>query len=308
MNRRLMGTLAKVIAAAGWADKILTSAEIESLKDLLFQFQRSVIDPRQDALFEMYIKSPVDAAERQRLVEELRETVWSEEDKTYISSALKKMVEVDGKVTEEEQAMLDQIDASIQSVDTGIFGDLGRLVRGAMRRRSQAVRNAPNREEFFEDFLKNRVYYEVRRRLDLLQADIVIPDKELRKLSLVGGMMAFVARIDNGIMKDETEKITSILEKNWGLSREAATFVMECAIADVSKDFDYMRMTREFTELTTPAERHKLLELLFVVANADGYVSDEELLQITYLADYFLISLDRVNRSFLTATGSQPAD
>lgn len=308
MNRRLMGTLAKVIAAAGWADKTLTSAEIESLKDLLFQFQQSVIDPREDALFEMYIKSPVDAAERQRLVEELRETVWSEEDKTYISSALKKMVEVDGKVTEEEQAMLDQIDASIQSVDTGIFGDLGRLVRGAMRRRSQAVRNAPNREEFFEDFLKNRVYYEVRRRLDLLQADIVIPDKELRKLSLVGGMMAFVARIDNGIMKDETEKITSILEKNWGLSREAATFVMECAIADVSKDFDYMRMTREFTELTTPAERHRLLELLFVVANADGYVSDEELLQITYLADYFLISLDRVNRSFLTATGSQPAD
>jgi len=74
MNRRLMGNLARVLAAARWADKRLTSTEIENLKDLLFQFPRSVIDPREDALFEMYTKSPVDAAERERLVEDLRET------------------------------------------------------------------------------------------------------------------------------------------------------------------------------------------------------------------------------------------
>jgi hypothetical protein len=35
MNRKLMGNLAKVLAAAGWADKRLTSTEIENLKDLL---------------------------------------------------------------------------------------------------------------------------------------------------------------------------------------------------------------------------------------------------------------------------------
>jgi uncharacterized tellurite resistance protein B-like protein len=299
MNRKLMGNLAKVIAAAGWADKTLTSEEIENLKDLLFQFQRSVIDPHEDALFEMYIRSPVEAAERERLVDELRETVWSQEDKTDVYSALKRMVEADGQVTEEEQAVLDRLQTSIESLDTGVVGDLGRLVRGAMRRRSEAARNAPNREKYFEDFLKNRVYYEVRRRLDVMGADIVIPDKELHKLSFVGGMLAFVARVDHIILEKETETITSILQTGWGLSREAATFVMECAIADVSKDFDYLRMTREFTELTTPAERNQLLELLFAVANADGHVSNEELLEIKYLADYFLMSLDNVNRAFL---------
>lgn len=76
MNRKLMGTLAKVIAAAGWADNQLTSAEIENLKDLLFLFQGSVIDPREDALFQMYIKSPVGATERERLVQELREITY----------------------------------------------------------------------------------------------------------------------------------------------------------------------------------------------------------------------------------------
>jgi uncharacterized tellurite resistance protein B-like protein len=302
MNRKLMGNLAKVIAAAGWADKTLTSDEIENLKDLLFQFQRSVIDPREDAFFEMYIKSPVDAAERERLVEELRETVWSEEDKNYACSALTKMVEADGEVTYEEQLVLGQIQSSIESVDTGMFGDLGRLVRGALQRRSQAARNAPNRENYFEDFLKNRVYYEVRRRLDLIKSDIVIPDQELRKLSLVGAMMAYVARVDRIILEGEIEKITSILETTWGLSREAATFVMQCAIADVSRDFDYLRLTREFTELTTAAERNQLLEILFAVANADGRISDQELEEITYLADYFLLSSDRVEKAFVKAT------
>jgi uncharacterized tellurite resistance protein B-like protein len=305
MNRKLMGNLARVLAADGWADKTLTSAEIENLKDLLFQFQRSVIDPREDALFEMYIKSPVDAAERERLVEALRETIWSEEDKAAVFSALKNMAAADGEITDEEQALLDQIQASIGSVDTGLFGNLGRLVRGALQRRSQAARNAPNREKYFEDFLKNKVYYEVRRRLELIHSDIVIPDKELRKLSLVGGMMAHVARVDHALIEQETQQIISILQGTWGLSREAADFVTECAIADVSRDFDYLRLARELTELTTPAERNNLLKLLFAVANADGHVSNEELLEITFIADYLLISLDRVNQAFLKVTSSQ---
>ena len=73
------------------------------------------------------------------------------------------------------------------------------------------------------------------------------------------------------------------LETTWGLASEAALFVMQCTIADVSKDFDFLRPTREFTELITHTERNKLLELLFAVARSDGHISDEEMLEITYL-------------------------
>jgi tellurite resistance protein len=205
MNRKLAETLSKVVAAAGWADHRLTSDERENLKDLLFQFQRSVIDPREDALFEMYIKSPIDTAERERLVEDLQEAVWSQEDKTVVLSALQTMVESDGTINDDEQAVLNDIKAAIELVDTGIFGDLGRLLRGAMWRRSEAVRNAPNREIYFEEFLKNKVYYEVRRRLDLGKLNVQIPDKELRKLSLVGGMMARVAQTDHIVIENETD-------------------------------------------------------------------------------------------------------
>lgn len=77
---------------------------------------------------------------------------------------------------------------------------------------------------------------------------------------------------------------------------------MECAVADVSKDFDYLCMSREFMELTTPAERIQVLDFLFAVANADGNISNDELLEITFIAEYLLISLDRVNKSFLKMT------
>jgi uncharacterized tellurite resistance protein B-like protein len=305
MNKKLADALCKVIAALGWADGKLTSDEVEHLKDLLFQFQRSIIDPREDAKFDMYVKSPVDAAERDRLVEELREKVWSTEDKTFVLSALQKMVEADGKITAEEQAIMDDLRSTLGSADTGFLGDLGKLIQAAVGRRSQATRNAPNREKHFEDFLKNKVYYEVRRRLDLGDAELKLPDAELRKLSVVGGFMARVAQTDGVVLEKETDRLTSVLGASWGLSRAGALFVMECAMADVSKDFDYLRMARELIELATPQERIRLLDLLFSVANADGHVSNEELLEITYIADYLLISLDRVNRTFLQSTDSQ---
>jgi uncharacterized tellurite resistance protein B-like protein len=302
MNQKLVETLGKIIVAVGGADNELTSAEIENLKDLLFQFHRSIPDPREDAMFEMYTKSPIDMAERERLVKELQEAVWSEKDKAFVRSVLKSMVEADGKITDDEEAVLHEIDTAIESVNTGMLGDLGRLVRGAMQRRSQAVRNAPNREKYFEDFLKNKVYYEVCRRLDLAETDLKIPDEDLRKLSIAGGLMARVAQTDHLTLGNEIEKITSLLETGWGLSPDAAIFVRECAISDVCKDFDYLRMSREFIELTTHDERVNLLELLFAVANADGIVSNSELQEITYIADYLLLSHDRVEKTFLKMT------
>src|SRR5829696_866977 len=137
MDKKLIETLAKVIIAAGWADNELTVEERNSLKDLLFQFQHEInldratnsgLSTRTSALFEMYTNAPISADEREALVSELRENVWSEEDRSLVLSALQKMVEADGKITEDERAVLDDIKTKIESVDTGFFGDLRRLL------------------------------------------------------------------------------------------------------------------------------------------------------------------------------------
>jgi uncharacterized tellurite resistance protein B-like protein len=297
MNRKLVETVAKVIVAAGWADKELTREEMNSLKDLLLQFQQHLPDAQETSVFEMYTESPIQAAEQERLVNELREAVWSEEDKALVMAALKDMVEADGKITEEEQAVLEGIQAKLESVDTGLFGDLGRLLRGALQRRSESVGRSPNREKYFEDFLRNKIYYAVRHRLDLGEAELEISDADLRKLSAVGGLMAWVAQIDGVVIEKEIDKITSTLQNSWGLSREAATFVTEVAVSEAGSNFDYLRMSREFVETTTPAERAGVLDVLFAVANADGRVSREELTEIHNIADYLLLSENAVDQA-----------
>jgi uncharacterized tellurite resistance protein B-like protein len=212
------------------------------------------------------------------------------------------MVEADGKITDNEQSMLDEINAKLESVDTGVLGDLGRLLRGAMGRRSESISKAPNRERYFEDFLRNKIYYAVRRRLDLGEAELDIADADLRKLSAVGGLMARVAQKDGVVLEKELDKITSTLQTSWGLSHEAATFVTEVAISEVSSNFDYLRMSREFVEMTSPAERASVLDVLFTVANADGKVSDEERREIHDIADYLLLSDNRVAEAYSKIT------
>jgi uncharacterized tellurite resistance protein B-like protein len=314
MNTKLITTLAKVIIAAGWADKELTSEEKNNLKDLLLQFQQAIeprtleladysgLSPETWAMFEMYTESPVDAAERERLIQELRENIWSEEDRALVLSALRSMVEADGETTTEEQAVLNEIKAKIESVDTGFFGDLGRLLGGAMQRRSETLNSLPNRERYFEDFLKNKVYYEVRRRLDLGEGSLELPEEQLRKLSMAGGLMARVAQVDNVVLDAEIDRIISLLETNWGLSREGAMFVAEVAMSKASAEFDYLRMSREFTEIVPPAERASFLDVLFAVANADGKVSNTERKEINTIADYLLLSTNRIEEAYRKAT------
>ena len=321
MDKTLIETLGKVIIAVAWTDGKISPEEKECLRDLLFEYQHTLtinfnlgrevlseiagftqesrghnsgLTTKYQAFFDMYTESPIEEAERERLVQELKESVSTKEDKAVVLTTLKSMVEADGKITDEEQALLDGINAEIESVDTGIFAALRRLLPEAMQRRALAVSNAPNREKYFNEFLKNKVYYEVRRRLDLGEGKVEIADEELRKLSMAGGLMARVAQVDHVVLDEEKDKITSTLQTNWGLSREGAAFVTEVAMAEGAAHFDYLRMSREFIGITHAAERINFLEVLFAVANADGKISNEEIKEINEIADYLLVRRDRV--------------
>ncbi len=72
-------TLGKVLIAAAWADGEVTTAEINCLKDLLFQLPG--LTGREWAMLEMYIEAPVGAAERERLLEQLRGSLRSGKDR-----------------------------------------------------------------------------------------------------------------------------------------------------------------------------------------------------------------------------------
>lgn len=284
-DRNLIFTLAKVIIAAAWADGQVSHEEVNSLKDLLFQLPRAgwngglQMSGQEWARLEMYIDQPIDKAERARLIADLQNALRSPRDRQLVRQALDEMVNIDGEISPEEQAVVDEVKQAIDDVNLNLFMQLGRMVGGAMARRT-AVADAPNREQFFEDFVKNKVFYVVSHRLHVEESELGIPESELRKLSLAGGLMAKVAHIDQGVSEAEFEAMVQALRMHWEVEEAAAVFITEVAVSEAAKKLDHHRTVRQFASHTTPDERRHFLDVLFAVAAADGLAVYDEIEEI----------------------------
>jgi uncharacterized tellurite resistance protein B-like protein len=295
-------TLGKVIIAAAWADGEVSPEEVNSLKDLLFHLPG--LTGREWANLEMYIESPVGAAERERLVAQLTQQITSGSDKALALHALDGLISADGVITDQERVVVDEIKSEIQSAGVGVFGALGKVIRGSVARRSEATSSAPNREEFFEDFIKNKVFYSLRLRLAEKADAFDLPEEELRKLSLAGGLMARVAQVDREVTEGEIEAMVNALEGGWGISREHSAFVAEVAVAEVTPEMDYYRLTRQFFTTTSEDERVRFLDVLFSVAAADGYASNAEIEEIRSIAS----ALKLTHQQFIDAKLKLPKE
>jgi uncharacterized tellurite resistance protein B-like protein len=291
-NEHLILALAKVLIAAAWADGELTHEEVNSMKDLLYYLPR--LSARQWASLQMYIEAPVDEAERARLVEDLRDAIRSPEHRDLALKTLDEMLWADGEVTQEEERVVAEIKSAVESVDIGL---LSRLVKGMTARRAQAVADAPNREDYFEDFVKNKVYYGIRRRLDLGEAELNVGDDVLRTLSLAGGVMAQVAQVNPEVTDAEVAAMVDALQTYWHLAPEQAAFVAGVAVSETASLLDRYRLAREFENVCDNQERIEFVEVLFAVAAADGEPSFAEIEEIRSIAQ----SLKLSHREFIDA-------
>jgi uncharacterized tellurite resistance protein B-like protein len=298
-NERLIMTLAKVLVAAAWADGELTHEEVNSMKDLLYRLPQ--LSARQWASLQMYTEAPVGEAERARLVEDLRHAIESPQDRELALRTLDEMMRVDGQVSEEEELAAAEIKAAIESVDVGL---LGRLVKGMTGRRTQAVANAPNREDYFDDFVKNKVYYGVRRRLDIGEAEMDVGEDVLRTLSLAGGIMAQIAQVNPDVTEPEVATMADALQTHWHLAPEQAAFVAEVAVSETASLLDQHRLARQFANVTSPQERAEFLDVLFAVAAADGEASYAEIEEIRRISR----SLKLSHEQFIEAKLKIPRD
>jgi uncharacterized tellurite resistance protein B-like protein len=260
-DRKLIMTLAKVVIAAAWADGEIAPDEIN-----------------------MYMDTPVDAAERGRLVVELQNELRTGQDKRLAIEALRDVMAADGVVTEEERSVLAEVEAAINDVAVGVAGAMERLVGNRIRERRAVVGRAPNRELFFDDFLRNKVYYSLARHLREEDVALDLSEEEQRKLGLAGGLMAKIAHVDGEITDGEFETMVRTIQTYWALGNTAATFVAGVAVAAVNESYDMTRITSELATAASEAERCQILTVLFAVAAADGEISMDEHEEIRIIA------------------------
>ncbi|MEI7644102.1 MAG: TerB family tellurite resistance protein [Chloroflexales bacterium] len=276
--------LAKVIIAAAWADGNLANDEVNSLKNILAEIGQTggsgedSMTVNEWAELEIYLHSPVAAEERARLVGALAATLQGPGDRALALAALDQMLRADRVITVEERAVAKEIRTALERVDLGLLAQIGRLLRGSLRRRA----TGPNREQYLGEFLSNRIYYAVRQRLGKApEDDLGIPADEAHILALAGGLLARVARVDCTVTDSEFARMAELLESGWGISRERATLVTEVALAESAADLDYFQLTKEFAASASEDQRARLLDALFAVAAADGEISNEESAEIS---------------------------
>ncbi len=293
MSRQsLILALAKVLVAAAWADGDLDHEEVNSMKDLLWRLPQ--LTARQWASLQIYLEAPIDEAERARLVAELQTALRSPQDRALALGTLDEMLHADGEVTEEEERVAAEIREAIEAVDVGLFS---RLVKGMTQRRTEATAGAPNREDYLDDFIQNKVYYGVRRRLALGEGELDGDEAVLRTLSLAGGMMAQVARVNPDVTDDQVATMVDALQRHWHLTEEEAAFVAGVAVSETATLLDRYRLARRFAEASSQEERAEFLEVLFAVAAADGDLSHEETEEIREISYWLKLS----HRDFIEA-------
>ena len=229
---------AQVIIAAAWAAGAIAEDEELCLKDLLWRLPE--VQARRWDELAIYLDAPVEAAERARLIAELRSQISTAGQRELALSKLDELVSADGVVSEREQVVVAEVRAALESADAGVWGAVSRLLIG---RRAAAAAAAPNREAYLNDFVRNRVYYQLRRQLTARGIVWDVPDAELRRLGLASGLLALVAQTAEGVTDEERTAMVEALRAAWSLPAESAALVVEVALAD-GDALDFYRLVR----------------------------------------------------------------
>ena len=133
-DRNLVLSIAKVALAAAWADGEITPKEVNSVKEVLMRLPNSggksgpQLTAREFAMLEMYARMPVEADERARLLEELQAAKWTPADRQLAIETLTNLIQADGSVTSDEQAVVAEVTAAIDAAASGNTKSLGQAV------------------------------------------------------------------------------------------------------------------------------------------------------------------------------------
>ena len=287
--------LGKLLIAAAWADGVLSTEEINGLKELLFQLPD--ISGEEWMELELYMASPVGEAERQRLLDRVLGRMGSADEKALALSAIDKLMPYGTSEGDQQGEVIQQLRADLEEGSSSFLAHLQRPFRRILNLRGQRYTEEHDRESRLEDFIKNTIYFQVTMEMRDRGISFDLPETEIRKLCLASGLMARVAGVDHVVSLEETQVMGKILQRHWTLTEEQAQLVAEISHHRIFRGLDSVRLVKRFKELTTRTERTEFLHCLFEVANAADQTAFEEIEEIRSIVK----GMDLTHQDFIDA-------
>ncbi|HTP08954.1 MAG TPA: TerB family tellurite resistance protein, partial [Anaerolineae bacterium] len=131
-----------------------------------------------------------------------------------------------------------------------------------------------------------------------------LSEADLHKLSTATGLMARVSRVDPSSSTEELNVIAQALQSYWSISAEVARIAAEATLSGISLDTDPLRLAQEMLDITAEEERTRFMDVLFAVAAADGFVSQDEMSEIGSIASWLYLP----RKTFIAAKVKIPAE
>lgn len=286
----------RALIAAAWADGAISYQEMNALKDYFRQF---ALTNEEHATIEPYLSDIIEPKEAAAIIEDFLVNARSRERETLIA-AIRDMLLVDGRLGSREEEFLSLFEEVAEQVTTAnvFVGALKQV--WALSPATPETEPRFQRAELLDEFYKNRVLYQVKRRLQEQTGSHALEataEAELRRLCAIGALLGRVANADDNFDESEQQKVVTLLHQVSGLRRKDIELIVEIIREEVEKGLDYLPFVREFAETASEADRERILELLFNVAAADGEIGHAESEEFRKLARALGIS----HRDFINA-------
>lgn len=273
--------LARVLAAAAWADGRVDPEEANAIKAYMLRagFDEASMHEVSDLLV-----SPIPQSQAEELVREFLATMTRDADLQELHDEVEALLRADGEMTDEEERFLAELREALEShsvVDVvldkmrGLFS----FAMGSLR---------PPRRSSAADALRSRVQERVRTRLSGDDADRG-DAPELDRAALFGALLQKVAVADGHLDEAETRHIEALLSGRGDFSDAEVATIVAALTDEVTPELDLQRLSAELNRVTEHDDRIRLLEALFAVAAADGDVAAAELDTARRIADFLWI-------------------
>jgi uncharacterized tellurite resistance protein B-like protein len=271
-NAALIPALAKTLIAIAWADGEIHREEEATLKEILGLLP--AISAQEWTVIEMYLAVPVTEDERIELAQNTCNLIRRSVDKQVALDAVDRMLHADARVEPAEEAVAEAVREAFAAVNVSPLAALGRALGGL-------VHQKPQREAEFELWRDNPVVYVLRSRLP---GDASLEQPAIETAALAACIMAQVAHTTADGIEAERQAMVDALGDDWDLNQVQAAQVAETALALAQRHLDYYRINRGLIDRTTEAQRLRLLDSLFTVANAADRVALAEIDAIGVIA------------------------
>ena len=253
--------LLKVLIAAGWADGRFTQSEMNYIKSMAQRFRLADADWLE---LEPWLEDAPSDKEVDEMFRDLLKRIGTPGARNEVIRHLHDILNADAEMTAEEHDFLDQYTMILREASTV------ELLVGQMK---GLFRKRPVHETVdLDEFIRNKILFKLRRRIG---TEPITP--EMHRLCLLGGLMGIIAQADGDFDAREAEEIRRQLQVRGNFSPEALEVLMTLIEEEAVRGLDRSRLIADLFGNASFEERSAALDLLFVIAAADGGLTHAEL-------------------------------